>query len=73
MKTLNQFRNLYKNAKSEKEKARLDTQLAEQIILKSNYYIQIDNDFISPEDINYKREDKLISDMDNCRDGLNNI
>jgi hypothetical protein len=73
MKIFNQFKNLYKNAKNEEEKVRLDTQFAEQIIIKSNYYIQIDNKFIDSDDRNFKDEERLASDMYLCRDGLNNI
>jgi len=73
MKIFNQFKDEYKNAKNEDEKVRLDTQFAEQIILKSDYYIQIDNDFIDSGDINFKDEDRLTSDTYNCRDSLNSI
>ena len=43
MTIFSHFKDLYKNAANEEEKVRLDTQFAEQIILKSNFYIQIDN------------------------------
>ncbi|MBO7094680.1 hypothetical protein J6V86_00310 [bacterium] len=46
MTIFSHFKDLYKNAANEEEKVRLDTQFAEQIILKSNFYIQIDNKFI---------------------------
>jgi hypothetical protein len=73
MRIFTQFKNSYIAARSEEEKVRLDTQFAEQIILKSDYYIQIDNDFIDSGDINFKDEDRLTSDMYKCRDSLNGI
>ena len=73
MSIFNHFKILYKSAKTEEEKVRLDTQFSEQIILKAGYYIQIDNKFIDSGDINFKDEWRLISDMNLCRNSLNDI
>jgi hypothetical protein len=73
MSIFSNFKTLYQNAKTEEEKIRLDTMFAEQIILTSRYYIQIDNKFINSGDINFKDESELIDDMYLCRDSLNSI
>ena len=67
---IREYNLVYKRLKTEKSKSKLDTRLAERLILESGYIIQINNPLLSLHDSNYKDSRSLTLNLTNCKKWL---
>ena len=71
--TIEEYQQEYNNAKDESKKAELDTRLAEHLILKAWYIIQINNQTLPTWDSNYKKPGDLSKNLKDCKEWLEKI
>ena len=70
---IREYQQEYDNAKNNNEKAKLDTRLAELLILESWYIIQINNQLLPTRNSNYKKDWELHQNLKICKEWLEKI